>query len=184
MTAYRFARQLVVVLLILGGVVALAHAANNQLGYPPGTTSITAIGYYPDQQTVQPYRGPVVAADFTALTNANLNTLTPNTGSAGNGGRILVKGRPNVPVSLRFTNAFQQAAICYAGAWVNPGAATVNNLLGISDIVTLTATQFTDEQGRFIAPTWVFDSYGASDGFVIIVTPPTTGSVYVDPGSY
>lgn len=171
---------LLVLLLFMGGLAAArALGASGQNGYPPGTTSIVALGYYADQQESQPRRGPLTVADTTTLTQVNLSTFT-----VANGGRIKVLGRPNLPLSVRFTDSGAAVSVCYVAIWNNPAAPTVDHVLGISPITTVTATIVTDAQGRYIAETLVSDGYGSSDGIWLLVGNPTSGSVYLDPGSY
>lgn len=176
---------LIAILLWLGTVALLrpapARAASGQNGYPPGTTSIVALGYYPDQQETQPWRGPLAVADTTTLTLVNLATFT-----LANHGRIATLGRPNLPLSIRFTAAPPNVcAVAFVPLWVNPGAPTVDHLLGISDVTTVSATQFTDPQGRFLGSTTLSDSFGSSHGIWLLVSAPSAGgSVFFNPGSY
>lgn len=180
------AKPIILVLLLWLGVVIFgsqssphAHGASGQNGYPPNPQSITAIGYNPDSQNTQPWRGPLTVADTTALTAVNMATFT-----VANRGRIRVLGRPNLPLSVRFTGPEgTYCAVAFAPIWHND-VDGVDHLLGISDVTTVTATQFTDPDGRRIGTTVLSDSYGCSDGIWLLVTAPTTGSVYFDPGSY
>lgn len=173
---------LIAVLLFFLGLYLAApkktEAASGQNGLPPGSSAITAIGYYYDQQETQPYTGALSTADTTTLSTGNLATFT-----LANKRRIAVLGRPNLPLSVRFQNAPpNQVAVTFVPLWVSAGT---DHILGISDITTVSATNITDVDGHYIGVTTLSDAYGSNYGIWLLYAAPTAGgSCWFDPGSY
>jgi hypothetical protein len=60
------------------------------------------------------------------------------------------------------------------------------NVLGISPITTITLDLVppTDPAGLYMAPNVLQDSYGASDGVLLLVYAPSAGTVTLGMGSY
>jgi hypothetical protein len=140
-----------------------ARAANGQTGFPVGGT-ITALGYNRDQQT---------AVFRAGLSTADTNSLSTLLGVAAND--FTLSGRPNISISGRFSvgssNTCQVRVV-----WVYQTPAGVNYVLGVSNLLTLTASTAQDQvTSYYIAPDVVFDGSGATDCWVQLVTAPTGG---------
>lgn len=133
-------------------------------------------GYKFDRQTVAT---PVHRSNVTAADSNNIATFTAAVTEFD------VGGRRNLPVSVRFTNAAQSVTIRYVAYYRDkPTAAGSAFMKDMTDTVTLTATSVTDADGRYVAPTWVFDSLGASHGRIQVTSPPGAGGAYVHLGSF
>jgi len=159
-------------MLIFGGAVGTAiyhdtaHAAN---GESSGIGSAVSQGYKFDRQA-SAFRTSVSSADTLTVAGALATT------------RFTTGGRQNLPVSARFSNAGATCKVRFLGFW-SPDAGVTNYFLGMSEEITLTASAITDAGGKYVAPNFVFDGLGASDGR-LLVTSVSAGSVDFWFGSY
>ena len=181
----KFAFILVLVAAGLLGLRARSSAENNpSSGWPSQTGYVFASGYNADAQvtTGSPTTFPFIPATSSA------STIDLSTGNLQNPAvcpRFKVSGRPNISISARFSQSGQSVAVRYV-AMYQANSSAAPTILGISPITTITL-EFnppTDQQGRFIAPNVIQDSYGASDATLLIVSPPAAGTVTLGMGSY
>jgi hypothetical protein len=169
-------------LLIFSGVWFNQHPVSAENNAPTGTPnngSVIASGYNKDAQTpsTYPYRTAASVADSQSLTLANLGTIPA----------FYVNGRPNLSISARFS---APSGTCVV-RWValnntTPGSTSGITILGCSPLITITleADPATDTAGLYIGPNVIQDSFGGSEGRLLLVTPPLTGTVTLGLGSY
>lgn len=164
---------LVVVVFFVGAVLereadhSRAEAAN---GESAGTSTAVSTGYKLDRQTAL-FRTAVSGADATLIDAAFLSAA-----------HFVANGRENIPVSARFSNAGANCVVRWVCIAKDPGTST-NFVTGISGPITLTASAITVTGGKYLAPTYVFDSYGASDGMLMVISV-SAGTVDFAVGSY
>jgi hypothetical protein len=172
-------RLLLAVLLSIAAVSA-GYAASGENGYPQGATYV-AQGYMPDSQQA-PKRTALTVADTRSLTTANLTALR------GAGAVVHVNGRPNFSVSVRFSKLTDTATLQLAYVYRQPpGVGTADYLLGVGPTFSVgpdTTNPVTDQNGKYLAPSLVFDSFGATDVFPLVVVAPASGNVDIGPGTY
>lgn len=142
-----------------------AHGASGQSSTP--STPPNQQGYRLDQQTAA-FRSGLNAADST-----NLSTCLATT-------EFVLLGSRNIPVSARFSAASQTCKVRILYVY-KPSA---NNILGISEEITLTGTALTDAGGLYTAPTTVFDGMGASHARILLTSAPASGTVDLWAGSF
>lgn len=136
-----------------------------------GISGAVPAAYKADKQTAV-FRGGGGAG------GANMTAIDTKTEAGALATREFDLGlRQNLVVSGRFSAA---AATCgirvvyvYAGV-----------VVGISDEITLTASDWQDTNSRYVSPNRVFDGMGAALARVIVTTAPSSGNVQFWAGSY
>ncbi len=150
------------------GLLAFARIARGADGESADLKTAASSGYKFDRQTAA-FRSTISAVDSTgSVSAASLASLE-------------VGGRVNVPVSARFTAANQTCKVRLYAYWLD---GSTNRFLGCSDEVTLTGSTVQDSSGHYVAPTYVFDSYGAWSLRVVVTDAPDAGTVSFWAGSY
>lgn len=143
--------------------------ASGQDGNP---NSVVGIGYKHDGQFEAFRQGLHAPGD--PATIAGISSTTA--------GEFSIRGRPNIPVGARFTDASQT---CKVRLWLyNKNTSGAIKTVDLSDEVTLTGSAIPDEDGNYIAPRRIFDSGGASFAKVMLTDAPSSGDVDLWVGSF
>lgn len=129
-------------------------------------------GYKFDRQTVAKRTG-VAVVDTAATTASDANLATA--------GEFGAEGRINISVSARFSDSGQTCKVRLVSAWWTTAGTYV--VTGVSDEITLAASSLT-RGGKYVAPTYVFDSAGARSVFLVVTQAPGAGTVDFWMGSY
>lgn len=184
---------LVALLLVLLGLLcvppapSLVRHAAGASGEGTPVTGASSSAYFFDMQAASASRASIAVAD--TLTVPNVITLpavypgqhdTDATRPSPVGG-----ARQNLPISIRFSSS--SASVTFALATfsrIEVAGVVTERLKDLSPTYTATAGTAVDEDGLYVAPSVVLDSYAAWSARVVLVGAPSAGTVSIRVGSY
>lgn len=141
-------------------------------GESASVSNAVSTGYKFDRQTAA-FRTGVAVVDTAATTMSDANLTACGVFDA--------EGRINIPVSARFSVASRTCKIRLVSAWYTTSGTWL--VTGMSDEVTLTGSGI-QRSSKYVAPNYVFDSYGGRVVFILVTEAPASGTVDLWVGSY